>query len=392
MPLPYRYKSDYCRTLPTDFIFYVTARLGPKGRHYALAVVSRRGKHDFSAMDVVKACVSIGRRLSCQANRAAIEGELNSRGISTPETPRRIVERRPPWSNECTAEEEEEEERDARDAKPSWCRGHGERNWEKPVEFPFIATSLLLGLGCDEDDGVALEPLGLTLDPNLGGLGMAVVYISDLDRVRHGVVAYWTSTLAPVEREPMVDYDFSDEDDFDDDTAYEYMWLNEERETYSKLPLTARQYCAKAGRPVPESLWNDEEGRSAMEEWRALENGVLRYEDEGDGGREAGGGEELAGDDGRDKHGGHVLGGGAADAAGEGVAGQTEERDGGASGGARAQLIGRATLGAGVRARGEGELGAVRERVVRGDSACASTARDATCQDDCGEYSVAVGE
>ncbi len=70
------------------------------------------------------------------------------------------------------------------------------------VEFPFIATCLVVSVGrecnsCGElasrGSQVTAGPLGLVYTDDTLQYGMAVVDISDLDRVKYGIVAFGTT-------------------------------------------------------------------------------------------------------------------------------------------------------------------------------------------------------
>lgn len=287
-------RGENLRARPTEFFIYVTARLGPHGQHYALAVGSRGHRRPFEGFTVVKKCVEIGEVLSREENRAAVKGEMELAremyaGRTSPyagDEPlvRRVLpeQQTPREKSYTTLFEADKDNKEVGEGEE--CRHRmSARRGDGPVEFPFIAACLLQALAHDDDDepttpgDVMLEPLGLTLGEDLHGYGMAVIDISSPFAPRHGIIAYWSNEVVPIEREPQFDFDFShSESDFDDESIYPYGHQPpHEREDWSKVPLTAEEYCAKAGGTALAEV-RDEPWRKTLSAWRDLDNVVLR--------------------------------------------------------------------------------------------------------------------
>ncbi|WYZ35497.1 hypothetical protein EsH8_X_000144 [Colletotrichum jinshuiense] len=227
---------------PYSFLFYIVARVGAAGRHRPVAVALRDDSevqdHLFGGTRVIEACLQVILNLSAPANRAAIKAEL---GLATEFYAKGddIVARvyLPEPDIEASAElglldfgDEEE--------------NNTERPWDEGLrEFPFITTNLLVGLGYDASRCKAYnprtEPLGMAFKDATLHHGMVVIDISDLDKIRYGIVAFTLHHMAEVNVPPHRHYDPVEDDPPDDDPT---PMLQEDR---PRTPLSATGYMTK---------------------------------------------------------------------------------------------------------------------------------------------------
>ncbi|KAF6787609.1 hypothetical protein CSOJ01_15189 [Colletotrichum sojae] len=203
---------------PESFLFYVVAQVRPSRHHRPVAVALRDDQMlhrcGVSGVLVVEACLQVIKFLSSPANRrshlpeasASAFSELGILGL--------------------------DDDGDDVDQEES---GNGHI-----PEFPFISTTLLLGLSCDPSRSTTyssqLQPLGMAFRDDIPHHGMVVIDISDLDGIRYGIVAFTLHHMVMVNVPPDRDYDPVEDDppERDPDPV-----LEEER---PRKPLSASSY------------------------------------------------------------------------------------------------------------------------------------------------------
>lgn len=165
---------------PISFLVFAVAKLN--GQYRQLAVARHEGRNSaFGGWKIIlRACRRVITTLSDPANRTAVQGELAlakaayaNQGLAPPRSEHRSVD-------QCMI--------------PDWNRERVTRWWNKDmVEFPFISTCLVVSVGCEciDRSQVTAGPLGLVYSDSMQ-YGMAMVDISDLDRIRYGIVAFGT--------------------------------------------------------------------------------------------------------------------------------------------------------------------------------------------------------
>ncbi len=172
---------------PYSFLVFAIAKLSGQYRQLAVAQYEASSNcFPSQRMTIVRSCRRVITTLSDPANRTAIQGELAladaayaNRSLAPPPSKLRSIDRSR--------------------IMPEWERERVTRWWNRDVaEFPFIATCLVVSVGqeCNaRDSQVTAGPLGLMYTGDTLQYGMAVVDISDLDRVKYGIVAFGTTHL-----------------------------------------------------------------------------------------------------------------------------------------------------------------------------------------------------
>jgi hypothetical protein len=169
---------------PKSFLVFAVAKLNGQYRQLAVARHEAQSVVFSQWMAILRACRRVITTLSDPANRTAIQGELSladaayaHHGLAPPRSELRSID-------PCRLE-------------PEWDRERVNRWWNRDVvELPFISTCLVVSVGreCNSRGSqVTAGPLGLVYTDETLQYGMAVVDISDLDRVRYGIVAFGTS-------------------------------------------------------------------------------------------------------------------------------------------------------------------------------------------------------
>ncbi|KAG7287568.1 hypothetical protein NEMBOFW57_007080 [Staphylotrichum longicolle] len=172
---------------PSSFLFFVVTKLS--GQYRQLAVAQYRPPHaDLARMDPtapLRACLRLIAAFSDTANRTALQGELAladaayaHHGLAPPRS-------------ELPAGTDPR----IRLPSSSWrYRELGRQLWNRAmVEFPFVMTCLVVSAGreCNTRGArVTAEPLGRVYNDETLEYGMVVVDISDLDRIRYGLVTF----------------------------------------------------------------------------------------------------------------------------------------------------------------------------------------------------------
>lgn len=172
---------------PQSFLFFVVAKVGPGESHRPVSVTLWQGglspNEAVQGLPVARACLQAIDVFSDPGNRTAIQGELNLAtgfykndhdGLLVPRTELPELNR---WQNSPSL-----------DAKR-------QRVWNHHLaEFPFISTSLLLGVGYDQSNGsknnARNELLGTVYRDSSIEYGMVVIDVSDLDDIRYGIVGF----------------------------------------------------------------------------------------------------------------------------------------------------------------------------------------------------------
>lgn len=186
---------------PRSFLFYVVANIGPGGSTRPLAVAYRQGNDvSKSPLSRVKAVandiLSLVKVLSEPANRVPLEAEralatgwhrhqdtdTDTRRIALPDSPQ------PPFVG----------------YKDKWKPSvQPEMPWNDALrEFPFTSTCLLLGLlrgsNSTRPGDVQLQSLSTPFYGDCLEYGMVIVDISNLERVKYGIVAFPVCYMAHV--------------------------------------------------------------------------------------------------------------------------------------------------------------------------------------------------
>lgn len=230
---------------PRSFVFYVVARVGPNGEYHPLAVASRDdpGDRGFCGLDVINACLGVGKLIASKDNRDAIAAEIRlaKTFYSVPRTSRRV------YASEDVAPGTISET----DPVPRpFPISDGE-----PIAFPITSMCLLAGLSFDLGSKIAqnhveLKPLGFTLTSTLDNRGMVIIDVTKPYSVRQGILAY-KSNHKPYNRDDaffgmtLGDSDDSEvEPDFDDETFYDH-GSTPSVEDWSQTPLDPQRYAAK---------------------------------------------------------------------------------------------------------------------------------------------------
>ncbi|KAF6834730.1 hypothetical protein CMUS01_06047 [Colletotrichum musicola] len=196
---------------PKSFLFYVVAQIGPARHHRPVAVALRDDqklrRYGFSGVLVVEACLQVIKFLSSPANRVTIEAELALARAFYASRDGELERSHLPEPSAAASSELgilglDDEEDDFDQKEPG----------DEPIpQFPFISTTLLLGLSCDPSRTTTyssqLQPLGIAFRDDIPHHGMVVVDISDLDRIRYGIVAFTLHHMAMVNAPPDRDYD-----------------------------------------------------------------------------------------------------------------------------------------------------------------------------------------
>ncbi|WYZ37978.1 hypothetical protein EsH8_II_001484 [Colletotrichum jinshuiense] len=261
---------------PESFTYFVVARFEPTGHHLPLAIVSSEGSSEARFRDghVLKDCLQVMNVLASHANRAAIEAELGlassfyrketslGERIDLPEPTSNLSEvvcphmayQRPAqregdpedpftFGNMDSMFDEMPSDIDSSDVADSADAGSYATSDSAIPEFPFILTSLLLGLGHDTCRNAALRmhirPLCTAFNDESVKHGMAVINISDLTRIRYGIVAFEISEWATVSRPPWSGWDAVEDRPPEDDPVLKT------EESRPREPLSAVKYMDK---------------------------------------------------------------------------------------------------------------------------------------------------
>ncbi|KAK1976439.1 hypothetical protein LZ30DRAFT_774078 [Colletotrichum cereale] len=261
---------------PESFSYFVVARFEPTGHHLPLAIVSSEGSSRARLRDgyVTKDCLQVMNVLAAHANRAAIQAELGlassfyrtgrslGERIDLPEPSSHLSEvicpymayRRPAQRDEHPEDpftfgdmnsmfDEMPSDVDSSDVIESTDTESRAVSDSASPEFPFILTSLLLGLGHDTSRNAALRmhirPLCTAFNDSSLKHGMAVIDISDLTRIRYGIVAFEISEWATVSQPPWSHWDAVEDRPPEDDPTLKT------EEIRPREPLSAVQYMDK---------------------------------------------------------------------------------------------------------------------------------------------------
>jgi hypothetical protein len=222
---------------PESWLFYIVASVGPRGSYRPLAVTLVEGNayKAIRGSNLIRTCLQIITILSDPGNQLAIRGELRLAEEyykSGHNPPRAELPEPNAWPGILDLEGEEE--------------GDGpERGWDRGLrEFPFLSTCLLLGAGYDPSTGasyeVRTEPLGTVYRDDSLEYGMVAVDISELDKIRYGIVGFIVDLMAEVNvRDEDAGYDPVEDTPPEDDPV---PTVEEDR---PRVPLSARGYMTK---------------------------------------------------------------------------------------------------------------------------------------------------
>jgi hypothetical protein len=188
---------------PRSFLFYVVANVGPGGSTRPLAVAYRQG-HDVSRSpssrvdNVVNDILSLVKVLSEPANRTPLEAERalatdwyrQRQHADTKPRPQALLDSPQPsfavW-----------EEKSKPIVQPELPPN------DTPMEFPFTSTCLVSGLlrgsKSTRTGDVQLQPLSTPFYGDCLEYGMVLVDISNLERVKYGIVAFPVRYMAQVD-------------------------------------------------------------------------------------------------------------------------------------------------------------------------------------------------
>lgn len=178
--------TDYPSTPPRSFVFYAIAKID--GTYRQLAVAQQLAMLSdldgpYEGVDLVRSCVRVVSALAAPANRIAIQSELAlaAAGYARQDlsSPRLCLLPWNSWKMDL--------EMDGRSRRMPWNKSL--------QRFPFLSTCLLLALSCDATHGIHYanvrnEPLGLMYSDDSLEYGMVVFDVSDLDRIRYGIVGF----------------------------------------------------------------------------------------------------------------------------------------------------------------------------------------------------------
>lgn len=200
--MPSGYISLYEKS-PRSFLFYVVANVGLGGSTRPLAVAYRQG-HDVSSSplsrveNVVNDILSVVKILSEPANRALLEAE---RELATD------------WYRQRQHADTEPRPQALPDSPQPPFAGWKEK-WkpivqpklspnDTPMEFPSTSTCLVSGLlrssKSTRTGDVQLQPLSTPFYGDCLEYGMVLVDISNLERVKYGIVAFPVCYMAQVD-------------------------------------------------------------------------------------------------------------------------------------------------------------------------------------------------
>ncbi|KAK2007149.1 hypothetical protein LZ32DRAFT_651338 [Colletotrichum eremochloae] len=261
---------------PESFAYFVVARFEPTGRHLPLAIVSIEGSSEARLRDgyVLKDCLQVINVFAAPANRAAIEAELGlaSHFYRTESSLGERIDLPEPSSDlssvVCPHMAYQRPAQREGDPEDPFAFGHMDSMFDEVSsdvdssdfteladedsyavsnsripEFPFILTSLLLGLGHDTSRNDALRmhirPLCTVFNDCSLKHGMVVIDISDLNHIRYGIVAFEISEWATVSRHPLSDWDPVEDRPPEDDPVLKTEQIR------SREPLSAVQYMDK---------------------------------------------------------------------------------------------------------------------------------------------------
>ncbi|RYP42667.1 hypothetical protein DL767_000036 [Monosporascus sp. MG133] len=240
-------RMSLARTSQRSFLFYIIANVGPGKTHRPLAIAFRQGQGaspgrvNMKALQdrvnhVIQDCVRLVNILAEPTNRIALEAELclaaswyQGNEYQDPETAEVQDSPQPAFNFSINDERQE---------RP-------ELPWAGSIrEFPFISTCLRLSLNRDDTyntrvGDVQEQPLGTVFRDDRLEYGMVVLDISDLDRVRYGIVGSEINYMAEVNVTQTGDWDHTEGTPPKQDPV---PVLEEHR---SRSPLSAAQYMKK---------------------------------------------------------------------------------------------------------------------------------------------------
>jgi hypothetical protein len=178
---------------PRSFLFYVVANVGPGGSSRPLAVAYRQGndvtKTTPRVANVVNDILSVVNIMSEPANHATLEAErvravdwylqqqqneTEARPEALPDSPQPPFRR---WNEEWKP--------DLQPELPS-----SDAHVEFPATSEFLVDGLLRGTESTRKGDVQLQPLTIPFNGDCLEYGMVVVDISNLGRVKYGIVAF----------------------------------------------------------------------------------------------------------------------------------------------------------------------------------------------------------
>ncbi|KAK1975123.1 hypothetical protein LZ30DRAFT_786510 [Colletotrichum cereale] len=192
----------------------------------------------FGGTWVVEAFLQVILNLSAPANRVAISAERELAMAFYANNDNVVLQTQLSESNTSVSSEldflgfNEEQEKDT------------DRRWHEGIrEFPFISTTLRVGLAYDASRCRAynprIEPLGLVFKDEIFHHGMVVIDISDLEQIRYGIVAFTLHHMAEVNVPPHRIYEPVEDDPPPDEPV---PMLEEERPL---IQLSASGYMQK---------------------------------------------------------------------------------------------------------------------------------------------------
>ncbi|RYP10759.1 hypothetical protein DL764_000455 [Monosporascus ibericus] len=242
----YAHKS-LARISQRSFLFYIIANVGPGKTHKPLAIAFRQGQGaspgrvSTKALQdrvnhVIQDCVRLVNVLTEPTNRIALEAELCLaaswyQGNDYRDPERAEVQDSPQPAFNFSIY-------DKRQERP-------ELSWAGRIrEFPFISTCLRLSLNRDDTyntrvGDVQEQHLGTVFRDDRLEYGMVVLDVSDLDRVRYGIVGFEINYMAEVNVTQTGDWDCVEGRPPKQDPV---PVLEEHR---SRSPLSAAQYMKK---------------------------------------------------------------------------------------------------------------------------------------------------
>lgn len=214
---------------PESWLFYVVAKLGPRVCPLAVTHLEGIEGSGLRGSKLLRTCIQIIAILSDPANRLAIQAELHLAEEfyrdGRHEPPRTSV----PEPASCLDFLELD------DIPETWDRGLR--------EFPFISTCLLVGAGYDPSIGasysVRTEPLGTLYRDDSLAYGMVAVDISDLEKIRYGIVGFIVNQMAEVNVRDGGDYDPVEDSPPEDDPVPTV------EENRPRVPLSAESHFKK---------------------------------------------------------------------------------------------------------------------------------------------------
>lgn len=214
---------------PESWLFYVVAKFGLRVCPVAVTHLEGIKGIGLCGSKLIRTCIQIIAILSDPANRRAIQAELHLAeefyrdGRHDP--PRTSVPEPVSWLDFLELD----------NIPDTWDRGLR--------EFPFLSTCLLVGAGYDPSIGasycVRTEPLGTLYRDDSLTYGMVVVDISDLEKIRYGIVGFIVNQMAEVNVRDDGDYDSVEDSPPEDDPV---ATVEEDR---PRVPLSAESYFKK---------------------------------------------------------------------------------------------------------------------------------------------------